>query len=315
MAPRGLRRADWTTPRRGASSMATSLKDIPGANRARKPRRSERGLWSPSRSSKLDLTPSSLRLNRPRKRGGPGALRQIDLFLLVLVLGAVGVVLWLGMAFWGATRVQVAATGIDDGRALTPEVASDLDITIALDSSDELFRSNLKVDGVPLLEDLEPEADGRSVRIRPADLVETELVEQALAEGEHTIELSVGPHVPRRLDLQVDLRRRQHRSHARPADQPRSRADRRPGVRHAARSRRAPSSASAARRSTSTTAASRSSSTPLPLVPSSSRPSTKPATPRPRTSWCPSSTRTARVPSTSAARPGPTTSSTPASWT
>ena len=109
----------------------------------------------------------------------------------MLVLGAVGVVLWLGMAFWGATRVQVAATGIDDGRALTPEVASDLDITIALDSSDELFRSNLKVDGVPLLEDLEPEADGRSVRIRPADLVETELVEQALAEGEHTIELSV----------------------------------------------------------------------------------------------------------------------------
>ena len=109
----------------------------------------------------------------------------------MLVLGAVGVVLWLGMAFWGATRVQVAATGIDDGRALTPEVASDLDITIALDSSDELFRSNLKVDGVPLLDDLEPEADGRSVRIRPADLVETELVEQALAEGEHTIELSV----------------------------------------------------------------------------------------------------------------------------
>ncbi len=45
---------------------------------------------------------------------------------------------------------------------------------------------------MPLLEDLEPEADGRSVRIRPADLVETELVEQALAEGEHKIELSVG---------------------------------------------------------------------------------------------------------------------------
>ena len=43
-----------------------------------------------------------------------------------------------------------------------------------------------------MLEDIEPEADGRTLHIRPADLVESELVEQALAEGEHRIELSVG---------------------------------------------------------------------------------------------------------------------------
>ena len=43
-----------------------------------------------------------------------------------------------------------------------------------------------------LLEDVEPEADGRTLHIRPAELVESELVEQALAEGEHRIELSVG---------------------------------------------------------------------------------------------------------------------------
>ena len=147
----------------------------------------------------------------------------------------------------------MAATGIDDGQALTPEAAEALDIEIALDSSDQLFRADLTVDGVPLLEDLKPEADGTTVRIRPADLVETELVEQALAEGEHKIELSVGPDVPRRLHVQLELRRRQHRPEARAARQPRPRPDRRRRSPCTARSRTAPSSASAARRSTSTT--------------------------------------------------------------
>jgi len=137
------------------------------------------------------MTPGSLRLNRSKPRGSFRPSRQIDVFLVVLVLGAIGVVVWLTMAFWSATRVEVEATGIDDGRALTPDNAGELDIRIALASSDELFRANLEVDGVPVLDDIEPEPDGTSVRIRPAELVETELVEQALAEGEHRIELSV----------------------------------------------------------------------------------------------------------------------------
>ncbi len=172
--------------------MATSLRDIPGANRARKRKRAERGLWAPSRPTTLDMTPGSLRLGRPRP---PRFLRppgQIDAFLIVLVLAGLGVAIWLGTAFWRATRVDVATTGITDGQALTPEVAEALDIKITLDSSDQLYRANLTVDGVPLLEDLKPEADGATVSIRPADLVATELVEQALAEGEHKIELSVG---------------------------------------------------------------------------------------------------------------------------
>lgn len=172
--------------------MATSLRDIPGANRARKRRRADRGLWAPSRPTILDMTPGSLRLGGPKARRSFRPSGHIDLFLVVLVLGGIGVVVWLAMAFWGATRVAVDATGIDDGRALTPDAAADLDIKITLASSDELFRADLKVDGVAVLEDLEPEADGATVRIRPAELVETELVEQALAEGEHKIELSVG---------------------------------------------------------------------------------------------------------------------------
>ena len=72
--------------------MATSLRDIPGANRARKRRRAERGLWAPPRPTTLDMTPGGLRLDRtktPRRYNRPG--RQIDLFLILLVVGAIAV--------------------------------------------------------------------------------------------------------------------------------------------------------------------------------------------------------------------------------
>jgi hypothetical protein len=173
--------------------MATSLRDIPGANRARKRRKPSRGLWSTARPGTLDLTPGGLRLERARQpRRGNRPPRQLDLFLILLVLGALGVAVWLALAFWSATRVHVQSAGIDDGRALTPEAAEELDIRITLDDPDELFRADLQVDGIDVLEDLEPEADGRTIRIQPAELVSTELVEQALAEGEHEIQLSVG---------------------------------------------------------------------------------------------------------------------------
>lgn len=179
--------------------MATSLRDIPGANRAR-PKRAERGLRAPSRRTTLDLTPGSLQLGRARKSrfsggGGRGFNRpsgQIDVFLWLLVLGAIAVAAWLGNAFWSATRVEVAVAGIDSGRALTPEVASDLDITISLASSDELFRSTLTIDGIEVRDAVRPDPEGTELRIQPAALAEAEVVEHALDEGEHVIELSVG---------------------------------------------------------------------------------------------------------------------------
>lgn len=175
-----------------ADLMATSLKDIPGANRARRPRRAHRNLVAPTRSTTLDLTPSSLSLNRSKPRRSFQPKRNVDAFLVVLVVGSLAVAGWLAWAFWSATRVDVSTSGIDSGHALTPNAAHDLDITIALASAQDLFRSDLRVDGVPVLGDIEPEADGTTVRIRPAELVQTGLVEQALEEGEHTIELSVG---------------------------------------------------------------------------------------------------------------------------
>ena len=150
--------------------MATSLRDIPGANRARKRRKAERGLWAPPRPTTLDITPGGLRLERtkaPRRFNRPA--RQVDLFLILLVVGAIA---WACGSSWpsgappGCTSTAPGSTTAAPSR---PDAAEELDIRITLASSDELYRSDLKIDGVSVLEDLEPEADGRTLRIRPAD--------------------------------------------------------------------------------------------------------------------------------------------------
>ena len=143
--------------------MATSLSDIPGANRAPSRRRSERGLWAPSRSTKLDLTPGLAADQPAQRKGSNRPSRQVDLFLVALVLGALGVVAWLGHAFWSATRIDVAVAGIDDGQSLTPEHAADLDIAITFTRPTSCSEATLTVDGVDVMEDLAPK-DGRAAR-------------------------------------------------------------------------------------------------------------------------------------------------------
>src|SRR5688572_32881353 len=98
--------------------MATSLRDIPGAKRARQRRTAERSPWAPPRPTTLDLTPGGLKLNRSSQRRFTNRpARQIDFFLIALVLGAAAVAVWIFLAFWGATRVHVDAAGIEDGQA------------------------------------------------------------------------------------------------------------------------------------------------------------------------------------------------------
>ena len=172
--------------------MGSSLRDIPGAQRPSR-RRADRGLWLPSRPTKLDLTPGSLRIGRARRRGTNRPSRQFDLFLWALVLGAVGVAAWIGHAFWSATRVDVVMAGLDNGQALTPDNAAELDIALTFASPDELFRGTLTVDGVDVMPHLAPKDDTTTtVQISPKALVDSELVVHALDEGEHEIKLSVG---------------------------------------------------------------------------------------------------------------------------
>lgn len=171
--------------------MARSLRDIPGSDAPRKrfTSRRERELWAPPRSTSLDLTPRALRLDRSR----PSFFRprrQLDLGIIVIVTGALAVLLWLGTSFWSATRVNVEMSGLVDGTPFMPDEAADLAITISLPKADDRFRASLTLDGVDLLEDLEFVGD--DLRVVPRELVESELVQSALDEGEHTLTLSVG---------------------------------------------------------------------------------------------------------------------------
>lgn len=171
--------------------MAPSLSDIPGSNRPRKRLFSgrDRDLWAPPRPTSLDLTPGGLRLDRSRTRRFKPR-RHLDLGVILIAAAATGVVGWLGLSFWSATRVHVELGGLVDGTPFVPEAAQVLEISITLPKEDDRFRAAVSVDGVALLGDLEFVGD--TLRIRPADLVQSELVPSALDEGEHDIVLSVG---------------------------------------------------------------------------------------------------------------------------
>lgn len=171
--------------------MAPSLSDIPGSNRPRKRLFSgrDRDLWAPPRPTSLDLTPGSLRLDRSRPRRFKPR-RRLDLGVVLIGVAATGVAAWLGLSFWSATRVHVELSGLVDGTPFVPPAAQVLDIAITLPREDDRFRAAVTVDGVEVLGDLEFVGD--TLRIRPADLVQTELVTTALDEGEHDIVLSVG---------------------------------------------------------------------------------------------------------------------------
>lgn len=168
--------------------MAPSLRDIPGANQPRRRFASNRDVFTPSRSPLVDLTPRGLGLER-RRRSSFAPSRQVDVGRWALTLAVLAVALWLGTAFWRATRVEASLTGLDSGAQLTPGNAADLDLELTLPSSDARFRAGISLDGVELSDDLEFVGD--TLRIQPEDLVESELVEGALDEGEHELLVSV----------------------------------------------------------------------------------------------------------------------------
>ncbi|MFZ6005912.1 MAG: putative glycoside hydrolase [Actinomycetota bacterium] len=120
---------------------------------------------------------------RPRPR--------LDLGVALIVVAALGLITWMGSSFWSATRVDVELAGLVDGTPFTPDDARSLDVAIVVPSEDDRFRAHVAVDGVEVLEDLGGFVDD-TLHIRPVELVESGLVEGALDEGDHLIELRVG---------------------------------------------------------------------------------------------------------------------------
>lgn len=171
--------------------MARSLRDIPGSNRPRKRFVSsrERDLWAPPRSVNLDMTPRGLRLNPVRKRWF-GPRNRTDLSILLIAAAAVGLVLWMAVSFWQATRVHAEVIGLASGAELTPDNGALLHVQVRVPSDDDRYRASVSVDGVEVHDEIGFLGD--TLHLRPTDLVEQQLVEGALDEGEHVIKLSVG---------------------------------------------------------------------------------------------------------------------------
>ena len=188
MAPRGLRRADCP--------LAAPPARADGDLSPRHPRGQPRPQATQGRTGPVGSVAPHHARPHPRRRCGSSATeapraaqpagRQIDLFLILLVLGAIGVgvvdlhgLLGRHPGARRQRRDRRRAGPHPRGRrgARHPHHARAAPTSCSAPTSRSTACS--------VLEDLEPEADGRTLRIRPADLVESELVEQALAEGEH----------------------------------------------------------------------------------------------------------------------------------
>jgi hypothetical protein len=113
----------------------------------------------------------------------------LDLTVVLIVVGALGLAGWLGTSFWRATRVHVELTGLQSGTPFQPDAADDLSFGLRIPDTGDRFRATVSLDGVVLPDDLDFEGD--TLPVRPADLVESELVEGALDEGEHRLHVRV----------------------------------------------------------------------------------------------------------------------------
>jgi hypothetical protein len=139
--------------------MASSLRDIPGANR-RTRGRIRRREWAPSRvSPPILIDPRASLYDRGRApRGMPGGRRlrdtrrrriaPVDLALGIAVIAIVG---FLGWKLWSATRVDVDIVGVEDDGAITFEKSDGLQVAIDVQPSSRLDNATLVLDGEDLL--------------------------------------------------------------------------------------------------------------------------------------------------------------------
>lgn len=169
--------------------MVRPLNDLPTPPARRRGRRRRDDVFAPLRSPTLDFTPRGLRLDRPARGQRLRPRRQLDLTILFIAVGALVLVTWMGVAFWRATRVEVAIAGLESGVQLQPDAAADLAIEVTIPDGGDRYRASLTLDGVELTKALDFEGD--TMVVAPAHLVEADVVEGALDEGEHRLHLSV----------------------------------------------------------------------------------------------------------------------------
>jgi hypothetical protein len=167
--------------------VTSSLSDIPGTddeaprNALRLGRRRGRGR-RPWRSGRLDFAPRPLAVEE-RKSTGPTVFREqrkrIEAGTVFAAVIALGTVAFVAVVAYRATRVDVEATGLEDGAVLNGEAAAALDVRLTLPSADDAQRASLSFDG-DVIE--EPTIDGDVLAWRPP---------AELAEGEHRLTVSV----------------------------------------------------------------------------------------------------------------------------
>jgi hypothetical protein len=161
----------------------TSLRDIPGADAGRGPRRGRRRGWHGARPGSLGFGPVALHLERDEKPSGRRRrfrrLRKLDVgavFAWVLGLGTIALVAVLA---YRGTRVHVDQTGLEDGDVLNALDLAALDVHITFASREDATAAEMSFDGRVVDE---PEIEEATMRWRPPSDLE---------EGEHTLTLSV----------------------------------------------------------------------------------------------------------------------------
>ncbi|MEA3057095.1 MAG: hypothetical protein QOD30_2527, partial [Actinomycetota bacterium] len=166
--------------------MASSLRDIPGANRRTSGRRRRGGL-APRPGSPILFDPRANLYDGSRTGRGPrrqrplnGGRRRIETVDLLLGVGVVLIVGFLSWQLWSSTRVRVDVTGIEDDGAVTFERSQSLDVVIKVKPTGRLKGATLVLDGANLANVADARHDGYRWK-----------TDKPMTAGAHRLELTV----------------------------------------------------------------------------------------------------------------------------
>jgi len=165
--------------------MASSLRDIPGANRRTSARRRRGGLARSGPPILFDPRANlydGARTGRGPRRQRPlhGGRRRIETVDLLLGMGVVLIVGFLAWQLWSSTRVRVTVTGIEDHGAVTFERSQSLDVLIKVKPTGRLRGATLVLDGADLANIAKARHDGFHWK-----------TDKPMTAGPHRLELTV----------------------------------------------------------------------------------------------------------------------------